>query len=200
MGNQGWSADDAGAARTALAGVVATALRAPRHPRSAIAAILGSYAAGAAAEVVGAFAIADGAVVLLAAGGVGARLVGCGDLLDPSVAEAVRCVGSQECDERLVGPWLAFGTRSWYVVTLGDDASMVLLAASTDPEGLRIPVREIAGPVSALAAVTVAQQRGAWAADQQARTRQDHAMVVAGLQHDLRSSLHAVVSAAITLR
>lgn len=183
---------------------IALALRAVRQPRTGVAAVLSVAAREMRADLVAAYllgGLAGRPAELVAAAGLLSSDLGPPGPVDEQTSAVLQgCLQDAVSEDSFFPePWSSLPRRAHQVGRVPLGGALVVLAAGRGPLDRDVLPR-ITGPLGLLVATMAVMERQEELEQELLRIRQDHALLAAGLQHDLRTPLTSIIGAAQTLR
>lgn len=181
---------------------VALALRSLRQPRSGVAALLVSALRASGADLVAAFTVIPGRVPeMVASAGPAAADLGSPGPTDEQMASVLQgCMRASFCEtSAFPDPWARYPHLEHRTDRLPLGGVVVLLAAGERPlDGAALS--RVMGPLDLLLHAMDSAGRHEALEREILRSRQEQALMIAGLQHDLRTPLTSILGCARTLR
>jgi signal transduction histidine kinase len=181
---------------------IALALRTIRQPRSGVAAVLATLVRATGADLVAVFTVVPGRrPAMIASAGPGAVELSYPGPADEGMASALQgCLRESFCTDTVFpDPWARYAHLEHRTDRLPMGGVVVLLAAGERPFG-GDTLSRVMGPVDLLVHAMEALSRQEAMERELLRSRQDQALLTAGLQHDLRTPLTSILGCAETLR
>lgn len=176
--------------------VLPLVMRAIRHPRSGLSALLAIMAEESSASSVGLIALyPDDAAQLLSGGGKDALSLGLPGPIDWA-KPVFRSSGSAVAGDE-AGPWIRGQQVEWRS-SPGSTAVLSLVACGTAIETEVFD--DLAGPAFLMGELILVRNELDGLSDRLRRERQDRALIAASLQHDLRTPLSSILGFARILR
>jgi signal transduction histidine kinase len=181
---------------------IALALRAIRQPRSGVAAVLATLVRATGADLAAVFTVVPGRrPAMIASAGPGAVELSHPGPADERMASALQgCLRDSFCTDTVFpDPWGRYANIEHRTDRLPMGGVVVLLAAGERPMG-GDTLSLVMGPIDLLVHAMESLSRQEALDRELLRSRQDQALLAAGLQHDLRIPLTSILGCAQTLR
>jgi K+-sensing histidine kinase KdpD len=182
------------------------AFRALRHPLTGMATLVARASTEMDASVVAAYLIRpSGTMELLGAGGPAAATAGSPGPVSPELGSILRGYAREAhaaCAPPPEGSPAPLGAHAQVCTVctqLPDGPACLVVAAGAEPLD-RAVLERLAGPMALLAALLITGREVDALRRELHRIRQDHTLVMAGLQHDLRAPLTSIIGATGTVR